>query len=114
MTKLAERGNGTLKRASQKRPSRKGKRSSRRKRVIFQVEVTEGSCVHVAGTFNDWDPEQHRLSPSVNGTHRAAILMPKGTHEYKFIVNGVWCVDSTCPDWVPNGLGSLNSVMHII
>lgn len=41
------------------------------------------------------------------------ISLPAGTHEYKFIVNGTWFSDPKCPDWIPDGCGSLNSVLHV-
>jgi len=87
---------------------------SRRKRVTFEVEASEGTTVYVAGTFNDWDPEQHELEPQEDGTYSASILLTRGSHEYKFIIDDVWCVDPACPDWTPNGMGSLNSVIHIL
>ena len=27
--------------------------------------------------------------------------------------NDVWCVDPECSEWVPNGIGSLNSVVTV-
>jgi 1,4-alpha-glucan branching enzyme len=70
------------------------------------------SEVYVAGTFNDWDPKATPLHRH-NGTHRGSLRLPPGRHEYKFVINGVWCADPECPGWVPNEYGSLNSVIEV-
>lgn len=80
-----------------------------KKRVKFEIVADKGSEVYVAGAFNAWNPGKHKLSWK-SGAYTTAILLPKGKHEYKFIVNGTWCVDPECQEWAPNGLGSLNSV----
>ena len=90
------------------------KRVAGRKRVTFRIHAPEDSEVYVAGTFNEWRPRDKRLSfAPADGTFSAVVLLPKGTYEYKFIVNDIWCVDPECPDWAPNGYGSLNSVLHV-
>lgn len=84
------------------------------KRVTFAVTAEPGSDVWVAGSFNDWKPNDKRL-PDKTGTGKYSLTMmlPKGEHQYKFVINGVWCVDPNCTDWVANDMGSLNSVMRV-
>ncbi len=94
-------------------PVKKAKRKSSltgKKRVTFAVDAEPGSEISVAGTFNEWDPARHPLSCK-NGVYQRTMLLPKGRHEYKYVVNGVWCVDPNCAEWAPNELGSLNSVL---
>ena len=86
--------------------------TSARKRVKFELETRAGCEVYVAGTFNGWDASKHRLEMK-DGVYSKTLLVPKGRHEYKFIVDNVWCVDPKCPDWVPNDKGSLNSVITV-
>jgi len=83
-----------------------------RKRVKFELETSAGSEVYVAGTFNGWDASKHRLKMK-DGVFSKTLLVPKGRHEYKFVVDNVWCVDPRCPEWVPNDKGSLNSVIRV-
>jgi 1,4-alpha-glucan branching enzyme len=83
-----------------------------RRRVKFEVEASDASEVYVAGTFNGWDAHKHRLEMK-GGVFTKTVLVPKGRHEYKFIVDNVWCVDPNCPDWTPNDKGSLNSVITV-
>ena len=83
-----------------------------KKRVKFEVQAEKGNQVYVAGSFNRWNPAKDK-STFKNGKYGATILLPKGRHEYKFVINDVWCVDPECSEWVPNGLGSLNSVVTV-
>ena len=85
-----------------------------RKRVRFELSAEPGSQVFVAGTFNNWNPTANPLKDNPDSRHfKAALRVPIGTHEYKFVVNGVWHMDPKCREWVLNGYGSLNSVLHV-
>ena len=84
----------------------------RRRRVTFRLKAADGKEVCVAGTFNDWNPAANRLKFK-DGEYRTTLLLPPGRYEYKFVIDGIWCVDPACPDWAPNGFGALNSVMTV-
>ena len=84
------------------------------RRVRFALSAEPGSQVFVAGTFNSWNPAANPLKDNPGSGHfKTGLRVPTGTHEYKFVVNGVWTADPKCPDWAPNGYGSLNSVLHV-
>jgi 1,4-alpha-glucan branching enzyme len=84
------------------------------RKVSFEVTAAPGSEVFVAGSFNNWDPTQHRMRDNPNsGLYKTALPLSPGRHEYKFIVNGEWRADPNCPDWAPNDQGSLNSVISL-
>ncbi len=84
------------------------------KAVQFEISAAPDSQVYVAGSFNNWDPTSHPLELNQEeGVFRSTITLPEGKYEYKFVVNGVWQMDSNCPLWVPNQHGSLNSVVHV-
>jgi len=83
------------------------------KTVQFDLTVEPGKEVFVAGTFNNWNPTANAMKDNPGSGHcKAALRVPVGTHEYKFIVNGEWRMDPKCKEWIPNGCGSLNSVFH--
>lgn len=85
-----------------------------RKRVTFRFEAGPECDVRLAGSFNNWDAEARPLTrKNGNGTYSATLLLPPGRHEYKFIVNGEWQCDPTCPQWAPNEHGTLNSVVEV-
>ena len=41
------------------------------------------------------------------------MLLEPGTYEYKFVVDGEWKLDESNPNFAPNSLGSLNSVLVV-
>ena len=85
-----------------------------KKSVKFQVKADSGKAVFVAGSFNNWNPKESKLKEKAKtGVYSATFKLGKGRHEYKFIVDGIWCVDPECPEWVPNNHGSLNSVVTV-
>ena len=81
--------------------------------VTFKFHAHKGAKVHVAGTFNGWNPEAIRLEDDGKGLYSATVLIPAGRIEYKFIVDGKWCNSPDCKDLVPNAFGSMNSFMDI-
>lgn len=83
------------------------------KRVSFTITAAADVPVFLAGTFNNWDAESIRLEGN-DGVYAAELDLAPGTYEYKFIVNGFWTMDpDPTRDWVPNGLGTLNSVVVV-
>jgi 1,4-alpha-glucan branching enzyme len=84
------------------------------KPVSFQVCAQPGCAVYVAGSFNDWKPGAIRLKDVAGqGIYQVKVKLPPGRHEYKFMVNEVWCVDPAAAEVATNGYGSLNSVLQV-
>ena len=84
------------------------------KRVTFSVRADPGSKVFVAGDFNKWDAAANPLTdPSGTGDFSTVVTMAPGSYEYKFVINGTWCVDPECTEWAQNSLGTLNSVCRV-
>jgi len=85
-----------------------------KKRVAFDVMAPVGSDVAVAGSFNGWNPKKKALADRDNDGHfTGAVMLNKGTHEYKFVINGEWCVDPQNPNFVVTDLGTMNSVVAV-
>ncbi len=85
-----------------------------RRRVTFRFVAPPASVVYLAGSFNGWAPTACRLAyAAVERAFVTELQLRPGLHEYKFIVDGYWCVDPACPDWTANDHGSLNSVIHV-
>jgi 1,4-alpha-glucan branching enzyme len=84
------------------------------KKTGFQLVTEPGSEVFVAGSFNNWNPTQYRLRDNPDsGIYKISLALPPGRHEYKFVVNGEWRLDPNCPDWLPNSMGTINSVVSV-
>ena len=85
-----------------------------RKRVTVRFQAKPGSNVSVAGSFNNWDPAANPLKDKDGtGEYSLTFLLAPGIYEYKFVVDGTWCVDPDCAEWVQNNLGTLNSLLRV-
>lgn len=90
---------------------RKNKRS-RKKEICFEICTAPGCHVCMAGSFNNWQPQELK-DDSNTGKYTAIVTLPAGRHEYKFIINDLWLHDSSNPNSAVNTFGSLNSVIEI-
>ena len=90
------------------------KAAPKTQRVTFSVRAEVGSKVFLAGSFNDWNPTAKEMSDKKNdGVYAVALSLAPGTYQYKYVIDGTWCADPECADWVQNDLGTLNSVKHV-
>jgi len=90
------------------------KQDLKRKRVTFTLKNDPGKAVFVAGSFNNWDPKANQLvDHDQPGVYTVTILIPKGRHEYRFVVEDIWQVDPVNPQSAVNEFGSLNSVIVV-
>ncbi len=67
--------------------------------------------VHLAGSFNDWQPVS--MSKQKSGQFVRILKLPAGYYEYKFIIDGVWRHDLDHDTLAENSFGSLNSVIVV-
>jgi 5'-AMP-activated protein kinase regulatory beta subunit len=67
--------------------------------------------VCLAGTFNNWKPVA--MKKQANGVYSLERALPKGQHEYKFVVDGNWQSDPGNTDTVQNNMGTVNSVLIV-
>ena len=91
------------------------------KKIELSCHASEAKSVFVAGTFNAWKPDAiplHNHPP--NGKWAVTVLLPRGHHEYKFVIDGQGCCASgsegdsgDSPEFVPNGFGTMNRVLEV-
>ncbi|MFA7173086.1 MAG: glycogen-binding domain-containing protein [Kiritimatiellia bacterium] len=82
--------------------------------VTFTYRAEQGCQVFLAGTFNNWNGTAERMKDeSGTGVYTAVLALAPGAYEYKFVIDGTWCADPECADWVQNSHGTLNSVKHV-
>lgn len=90
--------------------SKRGKRT-----VVFSCRADAGSAIYVAGSFNDWDPNFTPMKyDNECGSFSCEIKLAPGVYEYKFVINGVWGLDSDNDNVSANDFGTLNSVLEVI
>ena len=84
------------------------------RRVINLVyEDAPGKEVFAAGSFNNWKPEKPLLDKDNTGVYRCQLRLEPGTYQYKFMVDGNWCLDENNPNFTPNDFGTLNSLLIV-
>jgi len=80
-------------------------------RVSFELVKADAQKVCVAGSFNQWQPEQTPLVPVGNGRWVGDLTVQPGRYEYLFVVDGQWLPDPNAKDSVQNPFGGKNSVL---
>jgi hypothetical protein len=68
--------------------------------------------VFVTGSFNNWNEKDQPMLRVKDGWE-LPVFLGKGTHAYKFIVDGEWMTDPENPNFRPDGRNNLNSFLGI-
>ncbi len=103
----------TVKKIKKKAPKKVVKKLKKNEVLVkFQIQAEAGNEIYVAGSFNNWDDKANKLRKSKD-KYATSIVLQKGSYEYKFVINGVWCVDPNCDDWQPNSMGTINSIITV-
>jgi len=79
----------------------------------FKFYAPGAKKVILSGSFNNWDTKKLSAKKDSKGHWAVKVNLPKGRHEYKFIVDGSWVNDTNCSYCVPNSFGSQNCVREI-
>lgn len=82
--------------------------------VTLSLVLQNAREVALAGSFNQWDRERHKLAgPDPKGRWTITLPLAPGRYEYLFVVNGTdWVPDPAAPS-VSDGLGGKNSVLLV-
>lgn len=88
--------------------SNKGKR-----RIAFRVAAPGALSVSLGGDFNNWDPDRHPLKKMSGGFWEKNIMLPPGRYEYKYLIDGKWCLDPANQQSCGNCFGGRNSVIEV-
>lgn len=87
--------------------------TEKKMRVEFKIMAPEAEQVLLSGKFNGWSQGSDPMKKDKTGTWKKIKMLPQGTYEYKFIVDGVWTNDPTCPNTVSNACGTQNNVIEV-
>ena len=103
---------GKKKVKSRSEPAMSKDKQSWNKEICFEICDAPGCHVCMAGSFNNWQPQELKDNGN-NGKYTAIVTLPSGRHEYKFIINEVWLHDANNPQTNVNAFGSLNSIIEV-
>jgi hypothetical protein len=81
--------------------------------IYLEFVRADAKSVFVAGSFNEWKPDQTPLSPAGNGHWVGDLSIKPGRHEYLFVVDGQWLPDPNAKESVGNPFGGKNSVLVV-
>lgn len=80
---------------------------------VFRLEGYEQARkVVVTGSFNNWNEKELQMRRTQSGW-QLPVFLRKGTHAYKFIVDGSWIIDPENPNFRPDRRNNLNSFLGI-
>ncbi len=96
------------------KPAKKAAAKPASRRIPFTVRAETGKAVYLAGSFNQWNPTGKKMTDKKkDGVYSTTMALLPGTYEYKFVIDGVWCIDPENVDVVPNDHGTMNSVLTV-
>lgn len=82
--------------------------------VAFVTLYPRANSVHIAGDFNNWQPEKNPLERvGDSGVWQTKIKLPQGKYRYRLVVDGQWQQDPYNELTELNPFGELNSVLEV-
>jgi 1,4-alpha-glucan branching enzyme len=88
-------------------------RTAKLKEMEFKLYAPQAKRVSLVGDFNNWDTGTLSAKRDAKGNWAVKVNLKPGRHEYKFFVDGSWVNDPRCKTYVPNTLGTQNSVVEV-
>ena len=82
------------------------------RKVRFSIDAREARQVAVAGDFNQWDQTCHCVRKK-DGRWEKCVMLPPGTYEYKYLVDGQWLMDPENDRVCINCFGTRNNVLVV-
>lgn len=82
--------------------------------VLFTQPISVGQRASIAGDFNGWNAvSQTMVRNEAMGVFELLVKLPKGTHCYRVVVDGLWSADPFNNDFELNPFGETNSVVRV-
>lgn len=81
--------------------------------VRFELIAPSARSVYLAGSFNEWRPDEIPLARTHDGHWTVTIPLSVGEHSYQFVVNGERWVPDPNAEAVDDGFGGRNSVLVV-
>ena len=82
-------------------------------RLVYAPKDPSVRRVHVAGTFNEWDPQGVALTRQ-GSLWTVVLILPRGTYEYMFVEDDDrWVTDPLALQTRDDGFGRKNAVLDL-
>ena len=79
----------------------------------FHLSAPKAQEVMLVGNFTNWQEHPITMHKGGNGYWVAAVRLPLGEHNYRFIVDGTWQDDPECAQRTPNPFGGFDMVRQV-
>ena len=83
------------------------------RKVIFRLKAPKANQVLLAGDFNAWNTQANPLVKKSDGLWETHLLLPTGSYEFKFMVDGKWRDAQAHERTAPNSYGTLNNLVVV-
>jgi chromosome partitioning protein len=82
--------------------------------IVFVTLYPRADSVHIAGDFNNWQPEKTPMEKvGTSGVWQTKLALPAGKHRYRLVVDGQWQQDPYNERTEINPFGELNSIVEV-
>jgi hypothetical protein len=86
----------------------------RGRHIVFSLHSPRTATVSLIGDFNDWQEEATPLQYVGSGVWEAAVRLPEGMCDYKFVVDGKKLLDPSNPEEATASDGSVHSRIRVL
>ncbi len=80
---------------------------------VFTLKAAEAGRVCLAGDFNEWKVCEAPMERVGGDTWSITIELPRGRHEYMFVIDDQWVTDPKAMGYSDDGFGNRNSVLVV-
>jgi len=84
-----------------------------KKKEAFTYFAPSADAVQLVGDFTGWDQKPITLKKQKDGTWKGTVSLPRGAHEYRYVVDGQWSNDPLCQVRRTNPFGAENCVREV-
>jgi hypothetical protein len=82
--------------------------------VSMRLYAPDAGSVSVAGTFNKWSTDAHRMTRGESGFWTITVPLEPGDYTYMFVVDGkAWVTDPEAESYRDDGFGAQNAVLRV-
>jgi 1,4-alpha-glucan branching enzyme len=96
-----------------RRANAKDSKEKKATAVCLEFHCEKARTVCIAGTFNDWSPENATMRDTGAGRWLKELSLAPGQYEYQYVVDGKWINDPRAVKSTANAYGGRNSVLVV-
>jgi hypothetical protein len=79
----------------------------------FRLHAPQAEEVTLVGDFNGWDPRSDPLRPAGDGWWEGTVVLPAGSFQYAYRVDGKLVTPPEADTVVEDGFGGANGVIQV-